>query len=172
MWFTSLIKGLVASIRVLIATLLLIAITLNFANIIGRYVFNSPINSAEEVMLFLLVAVVFLGNSVVSWEGKQIRMDVFLHMLPPSMRRWLEVFADLVTIAVSLALVWFAWPVINMLVEFDQRSQAANVPLFIPQLLIPVGLALTALLTATRLVREIRRQGVAEPDAHNPTEAA
>ncbi len=172
MWFTSLIKGLVASIRVLIATLLLIAITLNFANIIGRYVFNSPINSAEEVMLFLLVAVVFLGNSVVSWEGKQIRMDVFLHMLPPSMRRWLEVFADLVTIAVSLALVWFAWPVINMLVEFDQRSQAANVPLFIPQLLIPVGLALTALLTATRLVREVRRQGVAEPDAHNPTEAA
>jgi TRAP-type transport system small permease protein len=156
MRFTSLIEGLVTGMRFLTATLLLIAVALNCANIIGRYVFNAPIASAEEVMLFLLVAVVFLGNSVVGWEGKQIRMDVVLHTLPPALRHWLEVFADLAMIAVSLILIVFAWPVIHMLAEFDQRSQAAEVPLYIPQALIPIGLGLTAILTAARLVMSLR----------------
>ena len=151
MRFTSLIKDLVASIRFLTTVLLLVAVALNFVNIVGRYIFNAPIALAEEVMLFLLVAVVFLGNSVVAWEGKQIRMDVVLHTLPPAVRHVFEVFADLAMIAVSVALIVFAWPVIQMLSEFDQRSQAANVPLFIPQALIPIGLGLTAILTGARL---------------------
>jgi hypothetical protein len=46
--------------------------------------------------------------------------------------------------------------VINMLAEFDQRSQAAEVPLYIPQALIPIGLGLTAFLTAARLVLSLR----------------
>jgi TRAP-type C4-dicarboxylate transport system permease small subunit len=50
----------------------------------------------------------------------------------------------------------FAWPVVSMLFEFDQRSQAADVPLFIPQALIPIGLGLTAILTAARLILGIQ----------------
>jgi TRAP-type C4-dicarboxylate transport system permease small subunit len=155
----------------LTAILLIVAVALNFANIIGRYVLNAPIASAEEVMLFLLVAVVFLGNSVVSWEGKQIRMDVFLHVLPSALRRWLEFIADLAVIAVSLVLIGLAWPVIHMLAEFDQRSQAADVPLYIPQALIPIGLGLTVILTVARLItKSIRKRGL--PDEHGPIEAA
>jgi TRAP-type C4-dicarboxylate transport system permease small subunit len=171
MRFATLISGLVAAIRGLTACLLLIAVALNFANIIGRYLLSAPIAWAEEVMLFLLVAVVFLGSSVVSWEGRQIRMDVVLHMLPVPLRRGLEVIADLATITVSIAIIWFAWPVISMLVEFDQRSQAADFPLFVPQGLIPVGLGLTALLTAIRLARELGGRDVA-PDSHDSSHAA
>ena len=152
MRFAGLIKSFAAGVQVLSTILLLIAVALNFANIIGRYIFNAPIASAEEVMLFLLVAVVFLGNSVVGWEGRQIRMDVVLHALPPTLRRFFEVLADLAAIAVSVTLIVFAWPVIEMLNEFDQRSQAANVPLYIPQALIPIGLGLTAILTGARLI--------------------
>jgi TRAP-type C4-dicarboxylate transport system permease small subunit len=171
MRLTSLINGLVAAIRGVTACLLLIAIALNCANIIGRYLLSAPIPWAEEVMLFLLVAVVFLGTSVVSWEGRQIRMDVFLHMLPAAVRRCLEVVADLASIAVSIALIYFAWPVIDMLVEFDQRSQAADFPLFVPQGLIPVGLGLTALLTAIRLLRELGGRDVT-PASHESNHAS
>ena len=148
-----LLNGLVAFLQVLTAVLLIIAVALNFANITGRYMFNAPIASAEEVMLFLLVAVVFLGNALVSWEGKQIRMDVILHVLPPAVRRVLEIFADLTMMVVSVLLIVFAWPVIDMLYDFDQRSPAAGVPLFIPQALIPIGLGLMVFLTAARLIK-------------------
>ena len=150
------IRVLAAAALIISAIFLLIAVALNFANIIGRYVFFSPIASAEEVMLFLFVGTVFLGNSVVGWEGKQIRMDIFLHALPPPWRRRLDVFADIAVIAVSLTLIVVGWPVIQMLAEFDQRSQAADIPLVIPQALIPIGLGLNAVLVLARLIAGMR----------------
>ena len=51
---------------------------MNFANVVGRYFFNASIYWAEEVMLFLMVGCVFLGNGVVAWSGRQLRMDVIV----------------------------------------------------------------------------------------------
>jgi TRAP-type C4-dicarboxylate transport system permease small subunit len=145
------IGALVSFIQALTAVLLLVAVALNFANIVGRYVFSAPIASAEEVMLFLLVGIVFLGNSVVGYEGKQLRMDVLLQALPARWRHGLEVLADLTMIVVCVALIVLGWPAIEMLAEFDQRSQAADIPLWIPQALVPIGLGLNAFLVAGRL---------------------
>src|SRR6267154_4162989 len=113
-----LIRGLAAVILVLSAICLLVAVALNLANIIGRYVFFKPIASAEEVMLFLFVGTVFLGNSVVGFEGKQIRMDILLHALSPALRRALDILADLAVIVVSVIIIVSGWPVIQMLAEF------------------------------------------------------
>jgi C4-dicarboxylate transporter DctQ subunit len=148
----TLVQAIVAFIQALTAVLLLITVAINFANIVGRYVFSSPIASAEEVMLFLLVGIVFLGNSVVGFEGKQLRMDVVLQALPARLRHGLEVLADLTMIAVCVALIVLGFPAIEMLAEFDQRSQAAEIPLYIPQALVPIGLGLNAFLVGARLV--------------------
>jgi TRAP-type C4-dicarboxylate transport system permease small subunit len=152
-------------ILALSAVLLLIAVALNFANIVGRYVFLAPIASAEEVMLFLLVGIVFLGNSVVGFEGKQLRMDVLLHALPPRLRHGLEVFADLTMIVVCVTLIVVGWPAIQMLAEFDQRSEAADIPLVIPQSLVPIGLGLNALLVSLRLM--LRRGRTQDTATHH-----
>jgi TRAP-type C4-dicarboxylate transport system permease small subunit len=151
-----LIRGLVVGIQGLTAVLMLVAVALNAANIVGRYVFFSPIASAEEIMLFLLVGTVFLGNAVVGFEGKQLRMDVILHALPPAVRRGFDVAADVTMIAVCVILIVLAWPAVSMLAEFDQRSQSAEIPLVIPQALVPIGLGLNAFLVAVRLVVSFR----------------
>jgi TRAP-type C4-dicarboxylate transport system permease small subunit len=156
------VRALAAVVLALAAISLLVAVALNFANIVGRYVFFSPIASAEEVMLFLFVGTVFLGNSYVGWKGRQIRMDVFLHALPAAWRRGLDVLADVAVIVVSLVIIVVGWPAIQMLAEFDQRSQVAEIPLVLPQALIPIGLALNALFVAVRLVESFRTGG-AEP---------
>jgi TRAP-type C4-dicarboxylate transport system permease small subunit len=157
------IRALAAVVLALAAISLLVAVALNLANIVGRYVFFSPIASAEEVMLFLFVGTVFLGNSYVGWKGRQIRMDVFLHALPAAWRRWLDVLADVAVIVVSIVIIVVGWPAIQMLAEFDQRSQVAEVPLVLPQALIPIGLALNALFVAVRLVDNVRTGGAGEP---------
>lgn len=150
------IQGLVIGIQGLTAILMLIAVALNAANIVGRYVFFRPIASAEEIMLFLLVGTVFLGNAIVGFEGKQLRMDVILHALPPGLRRAFDVAADLTMIAVCAILIVLGWPAVEMLAEFDQRSQVAEIPLVIPQALVPIGLGLNALLVAVRLISSFR----------------
>ena len=147
-----LVRALVAVIGALSGVLLVASVALNFANVVGRYFFNASIPWAEEAMLFLMVGCVFLGNGVVAWSGRQIRMDVVVRMLPPKVREALDLFSELVFLITAVAIVIFAWPVIRDLAEFDQRSQAADFPLVIPQAMVPIGLSIMAFLVAVRLL--------------------
>jgi TRAP-type C4-dicarboxylate transport system permease small subunit len=146
------VRVLLATLRVLAGALLIASVALNFANIIARYFFNASIYWAEEAMLFLMVGCVFLGNGVVAWSGRQIRMDVIVAMMPAKVRDALHLFSELLFVATALAIVFFSWPVIRDLYDFDQRSQSAEVPLFIPQAFIPIGLSIMALLVVMRLI--------------------
>ena len=153
-----LVHALVAVIGALSGVLLVASVALNFANVVGRYFFNASIPWAEEAMLFLMVGCVFLGNGVVAWSGRQIRMDVVVRMLPPKVREALDLFSELVFLITAVAIVIFAWPVIRDLAEFDQRSQAADFPLAIPQAMVPIGLSIMAFLVAVRLLVLQRRR--------------
>jgi TRAP-type C4-dicarboxylate transport system permease small subunit len=154
---------LVGTVQSICAALLIVAVVINCANVIGRYVFSYSFASAEEVMLFFLVAIVFFGSSVVAYEGRQIRMDILVHALPYKIRQWMDLAADVTAIVVSGILIVLGWPVIAMLAEFDQRSQAADFPLFIPQAAIPVGLALTILFLCVRVISRLRSRDEARP---------
>ncbi len=147
------VRWLLAITRAVAGICLLGSVAINFANIIGRYFFSISIPWAEEIMLFLMVGCVFTGCCAVAWEGRQIRMDVVVSMLPEKARQFLGLLSELVLIATAGAVTAFAWPVIQQLAEFDERSQAANFPLVVPQAMIPIGYTLMALLVAVRLMR-------------------
>ena len=142
----------VAVLRVIAGVLLVASVTLNFVNVVERYFFNASIFWAEEAMLFLMVGCVFLGNGVVAWSGRQLRMDVIVGMMPAPVRKILELVSELILITVCLMIVAFAWPVIRDLTLFDQRSQSADIPMVIPQVMVPIGLAIMALLVFLRLL--------------------
>jgi TRAP-type C4-dicarboxylate transport system permease small subunit len=145
---------------------LLASVAINFVNIIGRYFFSVSIPWAEEIMLFLMVGCVFTGCCAVAWEGRQIRMDVVVSMLPAKVRDFLALLAELAMIATAVAVTVFAWPVISQLAAFDERSQAANFPLVIPQAMIPIGYSLMAVLVAVRLLHRPSRASGADASQH------
>jgi TRAP-type C4-dicarboxylate transport system permease small subunit len=146
------VRRFVTILRVAAAALLITSVAINFANVIGRYFFSASIYWAEEVMLFLMVGCVFFGNGVVAWSGRQIRMDVIIGMMPRKWREALDLFSELLLILTALLIVIFSWPVIRDLWAFDQRSQSADVPMVIPQAMVPIGLSIMALLVVIRLV--------------------
>ena len=143
---------------------LISSVAINFANIIGRYFFSVSIPWAEEIMLFLMVGCVFTGCCAVAWEGRQIRMDVIIAMMPAKVHDVFHLLSDLVLIAAAAAVTAFAWPVITQLAAFDERSQAADFPLVIPQAMVPIGYTLMALLVAVRLLTR-HRPGARRADA-------
>jgi len=156
-------RWLLAVTRTVAGICLISSVAINFVNIIGRYFFSVSIPWAEEIMLFLMVGCVFTGCCAVAWEGRQIRMDVVISMLPARIRDLLTALSEVVLIATAAAVTVFAWPVVSQLAEFDERSQAANFPLVVPQAMIPIGYTLMALLVAVRLLW--RRGGAARPDS-------
>jgi TRAP-type C4-dicarboxylate transport system permease small subunit len=158
------IGWLLAFTRAVAAVCLTLSVLINFANIIGRYFFSVSIPWAEEIMLFLMVGCVFTGCCAVAWQGRQIRMDVVISMMPPKVRDFFTLLSELVLIATAAAVTVFAYPVITQLAEFDERSQAANFPLVIPQAMIPIGYTLMALLVAIRLL--MPRRTPSPPGSH------
>jgi len=160
-------RGLIAVIRATAAVLLAGSVAINFANIIGRYFFSVSIQWAEEIMLFLMIGCVFLGSGVVGWSRRQIRMDAFVSLLPSTIQKFLEIVVELVEIATCFLLAALSWPVVSMLAELDQRSQAANFPLVIPQATMPVGFAVMGLLIAVALItRNARAVEMADQQHH------
>jgi TRAP-type C4-dicarboxylate transport system permease small subunit len=151
------VRWLLAVTRAAAGICLLASVAINFVNIVGRYFFSVSIPWAEEIMLFLMVGCVFTGCCAVAWEGRQIRMDVVVSMLPVKVQQFFALLSELVMIAAAAAVTAFAWPVISQLAAFDERSQAANFPLVIPQAMLPIGYTLMALLVAIRLMRRPAR---------------
>ena len=158
------VRWLLTLSRAAAGIFLISSVAINFANIIGRYFFSVSIPWAEEIMLFLMVGCVFTGCCAVAWEGRQIRMDVIIAMMPAKVHDLFHLLSDLVLIAAAAAVTAFAWPVITQLAAFDERSQAANFPLVIPQAMVPIGYTLMALLVAVRLFTR-RAPGAGRADA-------
>ena len=142
---------LMTILRTVAGVLLVGSVIVNFANIIGRYFFSVSIQWAEEVMLFLMIGCVFLNCGLVGWSGRQIRMDAIVSLLPRPLRVIVELVCDVLLVVTSIIVAALAWPVVSMLAELDQRSQAANIPLVLPQAMLPIGFLLMALLVGIRL---------------------
>jgi TRAP-type C4-dicarboxylate transport system permease small subunit len=145
------VEAVMRVVRAAIAVLLVVSVLLNFANVIGRKFFNAPIVGAEEVMNFLMVAVVFLGAGVVAYDGTHINMEIVIDRFPPGVRDGFRALAQIAAIAVAAILVVLGIPIVERLAQFHELSEAANVPLFVPQAMVPIGLTLLALGALARL---------------------
>ena len=101
------VRWLLMVTRTVSGICLLASVAINFVNIIGRYFFSVSIPWAEEIMLFLMVGCVFTGCCAVAWEGRQIRMDVVVTMLPDKVRDFFALLSELVMIATAAAVTAF-----------------------------------------------------------------
>lgn len=149
--FVRIVDALMNVVRALIAVVLVLSVLLNFCNVIGRKFLFHPIVGAEEVMNFLMVGVVFLGAGVVAYDGSHINMEIVIDRLPVPLRNAFRAFAQVGAVVVAGVIVVLGIPIVERLAAFNERSQAANVPLWVPQLMVPVGLTLLAIGALARL---------------------
>lgn len=140
-----------AHLCIVVAGIALLAIVaINGANVIGRYFFGSPISWAEELMLFLMVLVVFAGGATVTWRGVHIRIEIFVDWLPPIWQRMATFVVGLLSISVLLVISLVSFEIVSTLYAFDQRSEALELPVWIPQSAVTIGSALMAVMMLLR----------------------
>ena len=144
------------------ATALLVIVVLNAVNIILRYFFRTPLSWAEEAMLYLMIFGVYIGAISVAWQQAHIRIDAILDFAPPARRKVLQIISTLILAAVLMPVVFASFRVVNLLLDFDQRSDALHLPMWIPQSVVPISLLLIALMSLLRIL--VQASGV-ESDA-------
>jgi C4-dicarboxylate transporter DctQ subunit len=139
------------------AAALLAVVAINGANVIARYVFISPFSWAEELMLFLMILSVFAGAIAITWRGMHIRIDTFVDLAPPLVRQAALVIGALVSIAAILTITFARARIVLILHRLDQRSDALELPSWIPQSFLTISLAVIALMIAVRTLQALAR---------------
>lgn len=141
----------IAHLCIVVAALALLAIVvINGANVIGRYFLGSPISWAEELMLFLMVLIVFAGAATVTWRGAHIRIEIFVDWLPPAWQRVAAFATGLLAVSVLAVISIVSFEIVSTLYAFDQRSDALELPIWIPQSFVTIGSALMAVMIILR----------------------
>ena len=78
-------------IEVTLALAFIFAVLLNFTNVVGRYLFGLSFLGSDEVQIFIMVGMTFLGAAVVTRRNQHLRMDVLVRFLPAPIRLLLRV---------------------------------------------------------------------------------
>jgi C4-dicarboxylate transporter DctQ subunit len=143
--------------RAAIGAIILIAIAINFANIVARYVFLAPLDWAEEVLVFLVIGGVCLGASAVTYDNRHLDMDLFAAAFPAKLRAVLEVVKIVALVGFSAFTAANAWTIVAIMAGNGQVSVTAGIPMTVPYAAFVLGFGLIAVSAVAGAVERWRR---------------
>jgi TRAP-type C4-dicarboxylate transport system permease small subunit len=136
---------LMAAIERILALAFIVAVCLNFANVVGRYGFGISIAGGDEVQVYIMVWMAFLGAVLVSWRGEHLRMDVLATRFPEAGRRVLKWIELVLVITLAAFALRQSWNYTEQMIAIGRRSDNAGIPMWIPHSAVAVGFALILL---------------------------
>ncbi len=157
--------GIVSTPRFIIGSLILAGIAINFANVLGRYLFLAPIIWAEEIMIYIMVWMVFVGSVLVTWDGHHLKMDFFSIMLPSPAKEIMNFVGVVAFIAACLFVLPQTHTVTNLMNDLDQRSVVAEIPMVVPHFALLLGFSIIFVAVVYRFRRMVTGDLTSEVDA-------
>jgi TRAP-type C4-dicarboxylate transport system permease small subunit len=131
-------------------TLFLIAILINIANVVGRYIFSQPIFWAEEVLVFIIIWAIFLAGASIAYRGEHINMDLFYAKMKQPLKGIVNTVIVVLFVVCASVVVVQSWRVLSLYAAGGGVSVAAGVPMVLPHAAILVGFVLMILAVIVR----------------------
>ena len=148
---------LAAALEKLLGAALIVAVLYNFVNVVGRYVVGWTFISADEVQIYIMVYIAFLGAAVATWRRLHLRMDVLVHRLPQRVQTVLSVIELGLIVVLAALVLYVSTGYVKQMAGLDARSQNAGIPMWIPHSAIVLGFGLIALLAVLQFVQSFRK---------------
>jgi TRAP-type C4-dicarboxylate transport system permease small subunit len=135
---------------------LLAIIVLTMAEVVSRYVLRNPLILSDELGGYALVAISCLGFAYCGMEKGHIRITFIVERLDARTAGWIR----LVTLALGVVFIavaaWVSW---QFLADSFTRNMRSNSMLMTalkwPQMALPIGFTLFALVMLAQLARAI-----------------
>jgi TRAP-type C4-dicarboxylate transport system permease small subunit len=159
------VGALVTWIERVLAVGLLIGISLNVINVVGRYLTGYALNGADEIEIYILIWMTFIGAALVSWRGGHLRMDVLIIACPPLVRWLVGLFEMLVMLTICTFVAWHSFKYVERMYALGAVSDIARIPTWIPHSAIAVGFAAMVLMVLLRGIQRIAGGPRQAPDA-------
>jgi TRAP-type C4-dicarboxylate transport system permease small subunit len=144
-------------IEVTLALAFIFAVLLNFANVVGRYLLGLSLLGADEVQIFIMVAMTFLGAAVVTRRNLHLRMDVLVRFLPAGARVALRVAEQVLLAALAGFVLTQSYFYALQMWRIGRTSDMAGISMWIPHATVAIGFALILVVALCGLARMTRR---------------
>ena len=151
-----LIDRLANGFLVLLGLALLAMVALSVWNVFSRYLFSRSLLWADEIAVFAMIMLGWLGAIVCAWRGMEIRMSILTDFLPQGARRGLNLVQLVVAAGLCGWTAWLSWGYVKRLLRFGMTSDGAGIPVWIVHISVTLSLAFMALIALYRLTRRLR----------------
>lgn len=140
-------------LSLLVTVFLVVAITWEVAN---RFLFSTSSVWVAEVSGYLVSSILFLAAGRVYREGGHVSMSIFVDMLSGTPKFALLALIDVLVLGLALVVGYATYDMALLSYQLNWRSSTTlAMPLFIPQMLMPIGSAVLALEAFRLLVRHV-----------------
>ncbi|MGD8991012.1 MAG: TRAP transporter small permease [Desulfobacterales bacterium] len=137
-----------------LTVMLSVMILLAFIQIILRNVFSSGIAWGDPLVRYLVLWVGFIGASLATREGKHITIEVFSRWLSDRGKRYLLALSCLISALVCALLAFAGWTFVSNEAQMGAKT-FLQIPLWIPQIIIPLAFAMMTLRFGMRFFAEL-----------------
>jgi TRAP-type C4-dicarboxylate transport system permease small subunit len=177
----SVVRGLAAAIHaVALAGLVLSGLCLVFMllatslNVIGRYTGWWTILGADEMGAYAMAATFFFGLAYTFRSGAFIAVRPFHKRIPSRFVPTVEVLQLAIALAYTLVLLWYVWKDTKFAYDLDVTTVGVHTwPLWIPQVVMPIGCAVLALQIVSLILERIfLGRPAPSSDLEHPVETA
>lgn len=117
----------------------ILVVMLNFASAVGRYAAGTPILGADEVQVFTMIWLIFVGAAIAAMRRAHLRMDVLTASLSPRLAWWRDVCETLLMLAACALMVGVSADFTYQIYTMEQKSDAAEIPMWLPHISVVVG---------------------------------
>lgn len=127
---------------------LLSMVAINFADVLGRHLFNHPIYGIHDLTEHLMALVVFCGLPLVTIAGIHLSVDLLDKLLQHSALHWWQ---SVVVLLMSFILILIAWTFFQSAVEAGDIADVSS-ELRLPRGPLYLFISLSALISALGLL--------------------
>ena len=127
-----------------VAVMLSVMILLAFLQILLRNAFSSGIDWGDPLVRYLVLWVGFTGASLATKDGKHITIEVFSRWFSRRSNRYLKATSHLVSAFICGLLTFAGWTFVQNEAQMGGTT-FLDIPVWIPQIIIPVTFALMTL---------------------------
>ncbi len=151
---SSYIAGFLSGVSIVLTAILLVI------EVILRAFFNMSTLVADELSVYLFIAMLYLGLAYTLAEGRHIEIDIVTSRLKTGTRRYLNRAISLLNIPVFAVLCWKSW--ILVLEAYSGHEIAPTIlhtPIYFAKLPIAVGMTIFLLQGIVEMLRKFTVEG-------------
>lgn len=116
-------------IAIACALLLIAMMGLTVADVLGRYLLNSPVKGATELTELMLAALIFLGLPAATLDREHVTVDLLTDRLPLAVDKIRRPIVLLLSVGVQVTVAWRLWVTASQVAGYGGTTATLDLPI-------------------------------------------